>query len=118
MDGIIQLKPNPSRLSGNELLKSPAYMLIANPHCLPLLVQSVLSALAFALARAGSNRPARMAMIAITTSSSMRVKPCDWRTEWRVNGGCQTRDDRGGDAGLQVRLQFRLSGPCFITPSI
>src|SRR3989442_2462719 len=75
MDGIIQLKPSPSRLSGYALLKSPAYRLTAKPHCLPLLAQRVLSDLAFALARAGNNRLARMAMIAMTTSNSIRVNP-------------------------------------------
>src|SRR5262245_54929234 len=75
MEGIIQLKPAPSRLSGNELLKSPAYILTAKPHCLQLLVQRVFSALAFARARAGSNRLARIAMIAMTTNNSIKVKP-------------------------------------------
>src|SRR5438552_2260883 len=33
-------------------------------------------ALTFALARAGSSKPARMAIMAMTTRSSMSVKPC------------------------------------------
>src|SRR5437016_995458 len=48
-------------------------------------------ALTFALARAGSSKPARMAIMAMTTRSSMSVKPC------AVNG-------RAGTNGL---MQFR-----------
>src|ERR1051326_2952523 len=39
-----------------------------------LFMQAICLALALALASAGNNRPARMAMMAITTSSSIRVK--------------------------------------------
>ena len=46
----------------------------------------------FAEARAGSNKPARMAIIAITTSNSMRVKPRE---------GC--RPDAGKDFMGQAR---------------
>src|SRR2546429_1433754 len=73
MLGIIQLRSKPWLLSGNELFASPAYMVRASPHCLQLLAQSTLSALALAFASAGNNKAARMAMMAITTSSSMSV---------------------------------------------
>src|SRR2546422_1011944 len=73
MLGIIQLRSKPWLLSGNELFASPAYMVRASPHCLQLLAQSTLSALALAFARAGNNKAARMAMMAMTTSSSMSV---------------------------------------------
>src|ERR1017187_9736413 len=44
------------------------------PTCLRLLVQLMRCALALARARAGSNKAARMAMMAITTNNSIRVK--------------------------------------------
>ena len=40
-----------------------------------LLAHTALRALFFALANAGNSMAARMAMMAMTTSSSMRVKP-------------------------------------------
>src|SRR5436189_3797547 len=43
--------------------------------CLKLLTQTVLLPSAFAWASVGSKRAARIAMIAITTKSSIRVKP-------------------------------------------
>jgi hypothetical protein len=44
-------------------------------HCLRLETQLMALALSFALASAGNNMAARMAMIAITTNSSISVKP-------------------------------------------
>ncbi len=49
-----------------------------NPTCLRLLVQLMRAALALALASAGKSKPARMAMMAITTNSSMSVKAPDF----------------------------------------
>src|SRR5262245_60837373 len=43
--------------------------------CLRLWTQTIRNDLAFARPRVGSNRAARMAIMAITTSSSIRVKP-------------------------------------------
>src|SRR5438552_19078400 len=45
------------------------------PHCFRLDRQLVWSALRLALAMAGSNMAARMAMMAITTSNSIKVNP-------------------------------------------
>src|SRR5437016_6325265 len=55
-------------------LKSPLYRIHAKMSCFVLLKQEMLSALDFALASAGRSNPARMAMMAMTTSSSMSVK--------------------------------------------
>ena len=44
------------------------------PHCLQLLVQRVFTALDLARDKAGRSMPARMAMMAMTTSNSIRVK--------------------------------------------
>ena len=43
--------------------------------CLLLFMHEMPCALVFALARAGNNMPAKMAIMAITTSNSIRVKP-------------------------------------------
>src|ERR1051326_4271627 len=48
-------------------------MLVARPTCLRLLMQAALRAFSLAFDRAGRSSPARMAMMAITTSNSMRV---------------------------------------------
>ena len=51
------------------------YIVTATPICLQLLRQADWPALAFALANAGSSSPARIAMMAITTSNSISVNP-------------------------------------------
>src|SRR2546423_13614182 len=55
-------------------LLSSAHVRIAKPICFRLLVQLMRCARALARASAGSNMAARMAMIAITTNNSIRVK--------------------------------------------
>src|ERR1700760_3830295 len=50
-------------------------MVIAKPHCFRLLTQVSRLALAFAEFRAGKSSPARIAMMAITTSNSIKVNP-------------------------------------------
>src|SRR5258707_2002089 len=52
-------------------------MIQPSVNCLVLLRQLMLGALALARVRAGRSRPARMAMMAMTTSSSIRVKPSE-----------------------------------------
>ena len=42
-------------------------------------MQLIPVALALALAKAGSNKPAKIAMMAMTTNNSIRVKPCCFR---------------------------------------
>src|SRR5882724_876663 len=53
---------------------SPAYITSARHNCFWLLMQMADCALRLAAASAGKSIAARMAMMAITTSSSMRVK--------------------------------------------
>src|SRR5262245_7987313 len=56
----------------------------ARPNCLRLLVQLIRAAASRTFCTAGSSRPIRIAMMAITTSNSISVKPprgtrpCDW----------------------------------------
>ena len=54
---------------------SVTYIIMAREICFTLPTQETRFAFSFALASAGRSILARMAMIAITTSSSMRVKP-------------------------------------------
>src|SRR6266704_1208013 len=59
--------------SGTLSSKSSAYILNANPHCLLLLRHAVAWALDLALLKAGNSMAARMAMMAMTTRSSIKV---------------------------------------------
>ena len=54
-------------------------------NCFKLLMQLTASALAFALDRLGSKRTAMMAMMAITTNTSIKVNPVSlWRYSFTV----------------------------------
>src|SRR5262245_24211554 len=64
----------PSLLVTSVPLKSSAYMFQARSSCFMLLRQRMPCALVLALASAGNNMLARMAIIAITTSNSINVK--------------------------------------------
>src|SRR5882724_2986316 len=55
-------------------LLSKAYMCMASASWRLLLTQAVRLAFSFALAKAGNNNPARIAMMAMTTRSSIKVK--------------------------------------------
>ena len=48
-------------------------MVIASVSCFRLLVQPIMRAFSFALESAGNNIPARIAMMAMTTSNSINV---------------------------------------------
>src|SRR6267142_7249493 len=73
------------------LLLSLRYMAMPRPICLRLFMQRVWTALALALARAGRSIAARIAIMAMTTSSSIRVKP---RTR-RVRPGRRPKEECG-----------------------
>src|SRR6185436_21192679 len=60
---------------GKYSVWSPAYIINASPICLLLLTHAIPFALPLALDSAGSSIAARIAMIAITTSNSISVKP-------------------------------------------
>jgi len=59
---------------GKSWLFSSGYMIQASWRFLRLFRQAMDCALALALANAGNNKPARIAMMAITTSNSIKVK--------------------------------------------
>src|SRR6266545_2095585 len=61
-------------MMGSLSLKSPAYIIVARANCLRLLEQAVTFARHLARDNAGNNNEARIAMIAMTTSNSIRVK--------------------------------------------
>src|SRR5215471_5751884 len=60
---------------GRDSPFSPAYIMNASPICLLLLTQAMPLAFSLALVSAGRSIAARIAMMAITTSNSIRVKP-------------------------------------------
>src|ERR1051326_6635171 len=82
--GDIQLKSIPSELSGKKSLLSPPYMLMAVPHCLRLLLHWARMAEALALPSAGKSIAAKMAIMAMTTRSSMRVNACGLDFGWAL----------------------------------
>src|SRR5439155_13289139 len=63
----------PSKLPGKSSLFSSANMKWPRASCLLLFITYTPAALAFALDSAGSSKPARIAMMAMTTRSSMSV---------------------------------------------
>jgi len=77
-------------------LASPEYMIQASDNCFWLLAQAAPVAFNLALASAGKSMPARIAMIAMTTSSSMRVNPSAGR---RVDAGVVAQVFMTGPAG-------------------
>src|SRR5580698_6749110 len=56
-------------------LLSPAYMIQPSVSCLVQFIQLTPQAFCFALLKAGNNMAARIAMMAMTTSNSINVKP-------------------------------------------
>jgi hypothetical protein len=58
---------------GRIMFRSEAYMYVATPICFRLARQDAWFAFCLAICSAGSRRLARMAMIAMTTSSSISV---------------------------------------------
>ena len=76
------LCPHLFLLYGSLFSFSSAYICQANDNCLRLLRQLVRLADSFARASAGNNKDARMAIIAITTSSSINVN-----ARVRLHGG-------------------------------
>src|SRR6266542_2484090 len=81
-------------------------------NCLPLFKQCSPWALVFAFAKAGNSSPARMAMIAMTTSSSMSVKPQRRRVFWDLrilddeSSHVAVLDDR---SGVYPFMDFRMA---------
>ena len=71
MQGVVG---QPADVYGNVSTLSLVYIAITTPTCFKLEVHRIRKAFCFALANAGSSIAARMAMIAMTTSNSIRVK--------------------------------------------
>ena len=72
---VVWLGMSTGLLGTSQSLLSSAYICQASVACLRLFRQTMARAFCFARARAGNNKPARIAMMAMTTSSSMRVNP-------------------------------------------
>ena len=80
------------------------YIWSAWPICFRFDMQTVCVAFCFARASAGQSKPASIAMIAMTTRSSIRVKP-----RWRLPGGTTPRIDKfiASKAARQPRTNWR-----------
>src|SRR5688572_1997305 len=76
-------------------------MCVAMPSCRRLLTQLARLAFSFAALNAGRSMPARIAMIAMTTSNSIRVKPRGIEPEFR-----NPKEDRNPKA--EIVLCFRV----------
>ena len=59
---------------GNKPSLSSQYIVTDNPSCLRLFTQEILRAASLAPLKAGRSMPARTAIIAMTTNSSIKVK--------------------------------------------
>src|SRR5437667_4910285 len=81
-------------------------MIQHNPNCFILLRHAMPWALVFALASAGKSKPASMAMMAITTRSSMRVNPLNQEFFLKDSNGDWTR--RSGIDNEIVRAEQPL----------
>src|SRR5215469_13171359 len=90
-------------------LKSPAYMTLAMPICLRLLRQAVCCALRLARLRAGRSIAAKMAMMAMTTNNSIRVKalPFAAREEQRLLVGVNFGATVSFYRRVELRIGFR-----------
>src|SRR5437016_3678721 len=69
-------------VNGPRLSQSPRYMVIAVPSCLRLERQAVDRACSRAWAKTGNRMAAKMAIMAMTTSSSISVKPDRFFMGW------------------------------------
>src|SRR5882672_3852574 len=85
-------EPKPSPLGTRNRRLSSEYMLQQSCNCLRLLRQLIPWALVLALLKAGSSMAASIAMMAITTSNSIRVKA--WRRQ--VGRGMASRITENG----------------------
>src|SRR5262249_17406910 len=74
--------------------------------CLRLLIQTVFCALLFALDKAGRRRLARMATMAITTRSSIKVKPA------RVRDGHNADQAALAPLDILALILKGIVGPC------
>src|SRR5438445_5401606 len=72
----IHARLSPTQLGTRRSLKSPVYIVQERVSCLRLLTQIMLCDLSFALDKAGRIIEAKIAIIAITTSNSIKVKAC------------------------------------------
>src|SRR5439155_9829134 len=77
-------EPPRASFGGHKSLLSPVYMIQQSWSCLVLLTHEIVQAFCFALVSAGSSKAARIAMIAITTSNSISVKPAPPRNRARA----------------------------------
>src|SRR5512141_3203969 len=94
------------RSGGYRSLLSSEYVVRARPICFRLLMQAEALARSRALAKTGNRMAARMAMMAMTTSNSIRVKP---RTFSFMTGSLQVFPLRPPSRNCDRRKSFHLT---------
>src|SRR5689334_17902175 len=81
---MVGVAGNASPKRGSLSWLSAIYMTVANPHCLIFERQWILLALSLALLSAGKSSAAKMAIMAMTTSSSIKVNPGEATRRQRI----------------------------------
>ena len=81
----------PTAPGGKKLLLSSTYRTYASPICFILFKHFIAMAFCLALANTGRSKPAKIAMIAITTSNSIKVKPKVALDAGWANARCRSR---------------------------
>jgi hypothetical protein len=77
------------------------------PNCRTLFRQYIARPLSLARPSTGNNRAARIAMMAITTNSSIKVKPDSQSADGRLETRQSLRKDRTRTGGCQVGFMDR-----------
>jgi len=91
---------------------------MATPICFKLLTQLTRKAFSLDFDSVGNSSAARMAMIAITTSSSINVNPCWIRQHGPdlVAGVVTGRWDDGDGQGLVIEFIMAMAGSLLLMP--
>src|ERR1041385_6787720 len=95
MSNDIHKSGSPGRVYGSILPVSMMFIAVARPSCLRLLMHEACWAFDFAFDNAGNSIPAKIAIIAITTSNSSNVKPPARRKRKPRNPGTEARAAAG-----------------------
>src|SRR6266436_4067569 len=102
--------PWPSRVfSGSFPSLSALYIRTLSANCLRLFWQPACLALLRAAEREGINKAAKMAMIEITISTSIKVKPTQGRAGRQQSWGAPRSRSRGGGAWPDDRFDVEAS---------
>src|SRR5262249_54141531 len=116
-----QVGPHSYRRFDGKRPKALSWLCISRPVCLRLLAQLMRAAASRAFCTAGSIRPMRVEMIAITTSSSINLKPRGMRdmprspvagshNGWVAQGRLRAEREAGRPGGVAESFRFVAGG--------